>query len=42
MARYEDFLTGINKISEKAGLKDYHAFVSWFIETTFGIDEQNL
>lgn len=42
MVKYQDFLAEIDQISDKAGLKDYHAFVSWFIETNFGIDEQKI
>ena len=42
MVKYEDFLAEIDQISDKTGLKDYHAFVYWFIETNFGIDEQKI
>lgn len=42
MVIYEDFLKEIVQISERTALKDYHAFVSWFIETNFGIDEQKI
>lgn len=42
MVKYEDFLAEIDQISDKTGLKDYHAFVYWFIETNYGIDEHKI
>ncbi len=33
--KYEDLIKQIEKIQDESDLKDYHAFVYWFIETSF-------
>ena len=40
MVAYENLLTEIEQISDKNDLKDYHAFVYWFIENNWILDKE--
>ena len=39
---YDELLKQIEVIEEENGLKDYYAFVYWFIETSFGFEKQKI
>ncbi|GFP34134.1 hypothetical protein HKBW3S42_02474, partial [Candidatus Hakubella thermalkaliphila] len=42
MGKYENLLKEIEEITYTDNLKDYHDFVYWFIEVSFGIGKEQI
>jgi hypothetical protein len=40
--KYDKFRKEVDEIVDKHGLKDYHAFVYWFIETNYAWDHDKI
>ena len=39
---YKLLLSEVDEIGDRVGLKDYHAFAYWFIETAFGYEKEKI